>query len=125
MAKDSVYIGLVVISLIILVIGIILLVTWAFNKTKYANLRIWGIILTVVGGLMFIISATLGYMNHKKMSSGSLAVIAPTQLQGASVTNTSFGVPTAVNGVNYFNQTTTDYAAANAAAVRAASAFPS
>lgn len=114
MAKDSVYIGLVVISLIILVIGIILLVIWAFNKTKYANLRIWGIILTVVGGLMFIISATLGYMNHKKMSSGSLAVIAPTQLQGAG------GIPSTVNDVNYFNQTATDYAAANAA-VRAAS----
>lgn len=117
MAKDSVYIGLVVISLIILVIGIILLVTWAFNKTKYANLRIWGIILTVVGGLMFIISATLGYMNHKKMSSGSLAVIAPTQLQGVPVTNASFGgVPT--NEVTYLNQ-------ADNAVRAASSSFPS
>lgn len=110
MAKDSVYIGLVVISLIILVIGIILLVTWAFNKTKYANLRIWGIILTVVGGLMFIISATLGYMNNKKMSSSSLAVIAPTQLQGTIVT----AIPPAVN---YFNQAAIDNA------VRAASSI--
>jgi hypothetical protein len=60
------------VSLLILVIGIVLLIWWATNKTKYANLKWWGWGLFIVGLIMVIIGAV--WANKSGGTSSSTAI---------------------------------------------------